>query len=246
MNDNFLYGINPVREALRNKRRAFELFVQLSASDHRISKIVALADESGIPVRRREKIDLERIANTQHHQGVVLRIPEFEYMSLDDFISKRDVDSPPMFLLLLDGIQDPQNLGAIIRSAACAGVNAVVIPRDRAAGVTPAVEKAAAGAVELLPVIQVTNMYQTIETLKGHGCWIFGLAPESATTIYQVDYDGHLALVIGAEANGIRPLVQKGCDSILSIPQYAGVASLNASVAAGIVLFEAARRRSLK
>jgi len=238
-----LYGINPVREALRNKRRAFELFVQIAGTDHRISKISQMAEELGIPVRRRDRSDLESLAGNSHHQGVVLRVPEFQYADIDVFLKSRD-PADPLFLLVLDGIQDPQNLGALIRSAACAGVHGVIIPKDRAAGITPAVEKASAGAVETVPVMQVTNIAQTIDLLKNSGCWIFGLDSGSAKTIYNADFSGNLAVVIGSEGDGIRPLVRKSCDGVLSIPQYGGVSSLNASVAGGIVLFEAARQRS--
>lgn len=243
MSDDILYGVNPVREALRGNRRAFELFVQTSGSDHRIAKIVALAEEKGVAVRRRERADLERLAGNSHHQGLVLRVAPFAYTDLDDFLAAPTGDAP-LFLLMLDGIQDPQNLGALIRSAACAGAQGVIIPKDRACGVTPVVEKASAGAVETLPVIQVTNLVQALERLKQAGCWAYGLAGEADKDIYQTDLRGNLVLVIGSEGEGMRPLVRKQCDGLLAIPQYGGVSSLNASVAGGIVLFEAARQRS--
>lgn len=244
MSDEILYGINPVREALRGNRRAFELFVQTSGSDQRIAKLAALAEEKGVPVRRRERPDLERLAGNSHHQGVVLRVAPFAYTDLHDFLAGRAGDEP-LFLLMLDGIQDPHNLGALIRSAACAGAQAVIIPKDRACGITSVVEKASAGAVETLPVIQVTNLAQALEQLKQAGCWSYGLAGEGGSTIYQTDLRGNLVLVIGNEGEGMRPLVRKQCDGLLAIPQYGGVSSLNASVAGGIVLFEAARQRSM-
>lgn len=243
MKPELLFGINPVREALRGNRRAFELFVQATATDQRIAKLASLAEEKGIPVRRRERADLERLANNPHHQGVVLLVAPFVYAELEEFLSNH-LESE-LFVLLLDSIQDPQNLGALIRSAACAGVQAVIIPKDRACGVTPVVEKASAGAVETVPLIQVTNLVQAIERLKQANCWVFGLAGEAKQDIYQADYRGHLALVVGNEGEGIRPLVRKQCDLLLSIPHYGGVASLNASVAGAIVLFEAARKRSM-
>ncbi len=243
MKPELLFGINPVREALRGNRRAFELFVQASATDQRITKLAALAEEKGIPVRRRERPDLERLANNPHHQGVVLLVAPFVYAELEEFLGNHGESE--LFVLLLDSIQDPQNLGALVRSAACAGVQAVIIPKDRACGITPVVEKASAGAVETVPLIQVTNLVQAIERLKQAGCWVFGLAGEAKQDIYQADYRGHLALVVGNEGEGIRPLVRKQCDLLLAIPHYGGVASLNASVAGGIVLFEAARKRSM-
>lgn len=244
MKQDILYGINPVREALRGSRRAFELFVQSSGPDQRIAKLAAMAEEQGIAVRRRERADLGSLAGTSHHQGVVLRVAPFAYLELDDFVSNHQKSDESFFVLVLDGIQDPQNLGALIRSAACAGMQGVVIPKDRACGVTPVVEKASAGAAETIPIIQVTNLVQALEQLKQAGCWVFGLAGESQKDIYQADYRGHLALVIGSEGEGIRPLVRKHCDLLLSIPHYGGVSSLNASVAGGVVMFEAARQRS--
>lgn len=244
MKDDILYGINPVREALRGNRKAFELYVQISGTDHRIAKLTALAEEQEIPVRRRERSDLERLAGNPHHQGVVLRVAPFMYSELEDILSNYKESNDTLFILVLDGIQDPQNLGALIRSAACAGVQAVIIPKDRACGVTPVVEKASAGAVETVPIIQVTNVIQALERLKQAGCWVFGLDGGATQNLYQSDFCGNLALVIGSEGEGIRALVRKHCDLLLAIPQYGGVSSLNASVAGGIVLFEAARQRS--
>ena len=243
MKEDILYGINPVREALRGNRKAFELFVQTGGTDQRIAKLATLAEEKGIAVRRRERADLERLAGNPHHQGVVLKVAPFVYAELEDFLANHQESEAGLFLLVLDGIQDPQNLGALIRSAACAGVQGVIIPKDRACGMTPVVEKASAGAVETIPVIQVTNLVQTLERLKQAGCWTFGLAGEANKNIYQADYRGNLALVVGSEGEGIRPLVRKHCDLLLAIPHYGGISSLNASVAGGIVLFEAARQR---
>lgn len=243
MKDDILYGINPVREALRGNRKAFELFVQIGGTDQRIAKLASLAEEKGIAVRRRERADLERLAGNPHHQGVVLKVAPFVYAELEDFLSNHQETEAGLFLLVLDGIQDPQNLGALIRSAACAGVQGVIIPKDRACGMTPVVEKASAGAVETVPVIQVTNLVQTLERLKQAGCWTFGLAGEANKDIYQADYRGNLALVVGSEGEGIRPLVRKHCDLLLAIPHYGGISSLNASVAGGVVMFEAARQR---
>ena len=243
MKEDILYGINPVREALRGNRKAFELFVQTGGTDQRIAKLATLAEEKGIAVRRRERADLERLAGNPHHQGVVLKVAPFIYAELEDFLANHQESEGGLFLLVLDGIQDPQNLGALIRSAACAGVQGVIIPKDRACGMTPVVEKASAGAVETIPIIQVTNLVQTLERLKQAGCWTFGLAGEANKDIYQADYRGNLALVVGSEGEGIRPLVRKHCDLLLAIPHYGGISSLNASVAGGIVLFEAARQR---
>lgn len=236
-----VFGINPVREALRAGRKAFELFAQTNPRDQRINQIAALADEAGIPVRRRERPDLDRLASSSHHQGVILRVALFVYTDLDDLLASIPQE-PPGLLLALDSIQDPQNLGALIRSAACAGVRAVIIPKERACGVTPAVERASAGAVETVPIVQVVNMAQALKRLKDNGFWVFGLDGESSDSIHHVVFNAATVLVVGNEGDGIRPLVRATCDHLVAIPHYGGVASLNASVAGGIALFEAARQ----
>lgn len=241
MKDELVFGVNPVREALRGSRGVFELYVQSTASDHRLEKILELAKERDVKVCKRDREDLTRMCGSSHHQGMVLKVAPFPYVDLDDIVAAIARAGTSGFLLILDGIQDPHNLGALIRSAACAGANGVVIPRDRACGVTPAAEKSSAGAVETIPVAQVTNVAQTLETLKKSGYWIYGLAGEAKQSVYDVKFSGNVALVIGSEGEGIRPLVRKQCDVVMSIPQYGGVGSLNASVAGGIALFEVAR-----
>lgn len=243
MKDEFVYGINPVMEALRGKRRAFELFIVAHEKERRVEKIVTLAAERGVPVRRRERDDLVRLCGTQHHQGVALRMEAFAYTDLDEIVTIWRKSSEPGLLLVLDSIQDPHNLGALVRSAACAGAHGVVIPRDRAAGVTATVEKASAGAVETIPVAQVTNLVQALQRLKDEGFWIYGTSDEASDSIYSQRMTGNIAIVIGSEGEGVRPLVRKSCDAMVSIPLKGGVNSLNASVAGGIVLFEIVRQR---
>ena len=242
MRDEFIYGINPVQEALRGKRRAFELFVARDANDRRIARLLEVASQHQVPVRQRGKEDLARLCGTVHHQGVVLRLEGFPYAELADVLAgcRRSEDA---LLLVLDSIQDPHNLGALIRSAACAGGSGVVIPRDRAAGVTAVVEKSSAGAVETIPIVQVTNLVQALTEIKSAGFWVFGAVGDAATSLYDRDLTGRVAMVVGAEGEGVRPLVRKNCDDLLSIPLKGGVASLNASVAGGIMLFEAVRQR---
>jgi len=249
MKDELVFGVNPVRETLAGTRAVFELNLQSSATDHRVAKILALAEERGVKVIRRERDDLTRMCGSSHHQGMALKVAPFVYGDLDDLVAAAADSGPAGFLLLLDGIQDPHNLGALIRSAACAGANGVIIPKDRACGITPAVEKAAAGAVETIPVAQVTNLVQALETLKKAGYWIYGLAGDAATPLHTVNFSGNVALVIGGEGEGIRPLVARQCDVLVSIPLYGGVESLNASVAGGIALFQVAlglRGKALK
>jgi 23S rRNA (guanosine2251-2'-O)-methyltransferase len=243
MKDEIIYGINPVLEALRGSRRAFELFVAGTTNDRRLEKLLKLAAEKGVAVRHREKRDIARLCATEHHQGVALRVEEFPYAELGYILEKWRTDGGSGLILVLDGVQDPHNLGALIRTAACAGCHGVVIPKDRAAGVTPTVEKASAGAVETIPISRVTNINQALLELKEAGFWIYGTTADTASSLYAQDFTGHIALVIGSEGEGLRPLVRKSCDVLISIPLQGGVESLNASVAGGVVLFEAVRQR---
>lgn len=243
MSDEMIYGMNPVLEALRGSRRAFELFVASGASDRRLEKLLKLAAEKSVTVRQREKRDLARLCGTEHHQGVALRVEGFPYADLADLLDNWRGAGTSGLVLVLDGIQDPHNLGALIRTAACAGANGVIIPRDRAAAVTPTVEKSSAGAVETIPIAQVTNIAQTLAELKEAGFWIYGASGESAEPVYGQNLTGNVALVIGSEGEGLRPLVRKMCDLLVSIPLQGGVSSLNASVAGGVLMFEVARQR---
>lgn len=241
MKGELIFGVNPVRESLQGTRGAYNLYVQTNASDHRVEKIIKLAEQRGVAVHRREKQDLTRMCASSHHQGIALEVEPFRYADLDDLCAAIAENGRSGFLLLLDGIQDPHNLGALIRSAACAGCDGVVIPKDRACGVTAAAEKASAGAAETVPVAQVTNITQSLAMLKECGFWIYGLAGESLQPVHEIKFSGNVVLVVGNEGEGIRPLVRKQCDVLMSIPQYGGVGSLNASVAGGIAMFEVAR-----
>jgi 23S rRNA (guanosine2251-2'-O)-methyltransferase len=243
LKEELIYGLNPVLEALRGNRRAFELFVAEGSSDRRMEKLRRLATEKHVPVRTREKKDITRICGSDHHQGVALKVEAFAYADLDDILTKNRESGKKGLLVVLDGIQDPHNLGALIRSAACAGAHGVIIPKDRAARITPAVEKASAGAVETVAVAQVVNVAQTLEELKSEGFWIYGAADSSGTSVYEQDFTGHTILVIGSEGEGIRPLVRRKCDVLMSIPMGGGISSLNASVAGGVILFEIVRQR---
>ena len=244
MKDEIIYGLNPVMEALRGSRRAFELFLAGTSNDRRFAKLLLLAKERDVPLRQREKSDLSRLCGTDHHQGVALRVEAFTYADLGDILSSCRESLESGLVVVLDGVQDPRNLGAIIRSAACAGAHGVVIPRDRAVGVTAVVEKASAGAVETIPVAQVANIAQTLEELKTEGFWIYGAVGEVSSSLYDQDFRGNVVVVIGGEGEGIRPLVRKKCDHLIAIPIRGGVNSLNASVAGGVILFEIVRQRN--
>ena len=243
MKDEIIYGINPVKEALRGSRRAFELFVASGSSDRRMEKILDQAADRSVPVRHRDKSDISRLCGTDHHQGVALRVESFPYTELDDLLDRWRESGEAGLLLVLDGVQDPHNLGALIRTAACAGAQGVIIPKDRAVGVTPTAEKSSAGASETIPVCRVANIAQCLEQLKAENFWIYGAADSASTSVYKQNFSGHVALVIGSEGEGIRPLVRKKCDHLMAVPLKGGVSSLNASVAGGVILFEIVRQR---
>ena len=246
MNIDYLYGIHPVREGLRGRRQPLELYVDENAGGQRLEELLTLAQTRGIPVRKRRRQDLDRLAGLPHHQGVVLSMQPFPYTELEDLIATWQASGTQGFFLLLDGITDPHNLGAILRNADGAGCQGVIIPRDRSCGITNVVDRVAAGAVEHLAVCQVTNLARTMELLKKSGFWIYGLAAgEGTQPLFSADLSGNLALVVGSEGEGLRQRTRELCDVLLEIPMAGGVASLNAASASAVALFEAVRQRSL-
>ncbi len=240
-----VYGINPVIEGLRGKlRQPLELLLARGAQGPRLAEVSRLAAEAGVPVRTRERVDLDRLAGHTHHQGVLLRVAPFAYGELDDLLVRARKQGEPPFLLVLDGVTDPHNFGAILRSADAAGCHGVIVARDRACPVTAVVEKTAAGALAHLPLCQVTNIARTLEELKQGGVWVYGLAGEAgAAPLHAIDFTGAVALVAGSEGEGLRPNVRKHCDGLVAIPMRGGVPSLNVSVAAAVAMFEVVRQR---
>jgi 23S rRNA (guanosine2251-2'-O)-methyltransferase len=232
-----LSGIHPVVEALRAKRALERLLVAQGAGGPRLQEIIDLARRAAIPVRFEPRAALDRLAGTSAHQGVVAMGAAQKYTDLDGL-------APCEMLVVLDGVEDPHNLGAIIRTAHAAGAGAVVIPERRAAGVTDVVAKAAAGAIEHLPVVRVTNINRALEELKQRGFWIYGLDERGAETYDQVEYASPAAVVLGGEGKGLHEQVRKHCDALVRIPVAGPISSLNVSVAAGVMLFEWRRRRS--
>jgi 23S rRNA (guanosine2251-2'-O)-methyltransferase len=230
-----LSGIHPVTEALRAGRPLDRVLVAQGAGGPRLQVIVDLARQAEVPVRFEPRAALDRVAGTPAHQGVV---------ALGAAKKFTDLDAVPAagILVVLDGIEDPHNLGAIIRTAHAAGAAGIVIPERRAAGVTDVVAKAAAGALEHLPVIRVTNINRTLEELKERGYWIYGLDERGAEDYDRVQFSTPTALVLGAEGKGLHEQVRKHCDVLVRIPMAGKISSLNVSVAAGIVLFEWKRR----
>lgn len=243
--DDLIYGIHPVREGLQGvRRRPLELFLLQGARAPRLLEVADLARRAGVPVRLRQKKDLDRLAGHGHHQGVILKVEPFAYLPLEDLLDRWRSSSRPAFFLVLDGITDPHNLGALIRSADAAGCHGVIVPRDRFCSITPVVDRASAGALEHIPVSQVVNLARALETLQKEGVWGFGLADQGDQSLYETDLTGDLALVVGSEGKGLRANVSRHCDQTLAIPMHGGVSSLNASVAAGVALFEVARQRA--
>ena len=237
-----IYGINAVAEALKARGRGFE-YVGIARERHdgRMQRLIEEGRRLGVPVRLLSRPDLERLAHSSNHQGVVAVASEKKYSDLDSILSTRR--SQHALVLVLDGIEDPQNLGAIIRTADAAGADGVVIPERRAAAISATVVKASAGAVEHLPIAKVTNIGRTLEELKSRNIWTVGL-DERASQVYDtLDYKMDCALVLGAEGKGLHDLVRKKCDFLISIPMLGKVPSLNVSVAAAVVLYEIARQR---
>jgi len=238
----YLYGINAVTEALKARGRAFE-WVGMAKERHdlRLQRLIEECRKIGIPVRFVQRTELDRMAGNAAHQGVVAVTSAKQYNDLDDVIaSKRGQYS---LIVVLDGVEDPHNLGAILRTADAAGANGVIIPERRAAAVTGTVTKASAGASEHLPIAKVTNIARTIEELKDRNVWTVGLDERGPQTYDALDYKMDCALVLGAEGKGLHDLVKKKCDFLVSIPMLGKVPSLNVSVAAGVVLYEIVRQR---
>lgn len=230
-------GVHPVREALRAGRPLDKVLVAKGACGPRIQEIVDLCRARLIPVRFEPRDALDRAAKGAAHQGVIAFVAAHEYVDLAAVLPGADL------VVVLDGIEDPHNLGAIIRSANAAGASAVVVPERRSAPLTETVERAAAGALEYLPVARVTNISRALETMKASGFWIYGLDERGAEAYDAVAFSTPTALVLGAEGRGLHEHVKKHCDFLVRIPMSGAVSSLNVSVAAGIVLFEWRRRR---
>jgi 23S rRNA (guanosine2251-2'-O)-methyltransferase len=243
MKNEILYGIHPVEEALRAGRRRFdEIFLVSQRPSKRLQAIEDSAALKNIPLQRVSDARLSRLSEEAPHQGVAARVGRFPLVNLASLISGEQIAAGGRLLVLLDSIVDPHNLGAIIRTALGVGVEAVIIPKNRAAGPTPTVSKASAGALEHIRLIEVTNLAEAIKTLKSSGWWVYGMVHSAGDSVFSKDLTGMVAIVIGGEERGIRPLVKQNCDFLLTIPQQGQVTSLNASVAAAVVMFEVYRQ----
>jgi len=240
----YLYGINPIREALQGTgREPLELLVASGEHSDRLDDLISRAKENGLKINLCERRELDRLAGHSRHQGVLLALTPFKYVTFNDLLQNWQQSAETAFFLFLDGITDPHNFGAILRSAEVAGCRAVIVAKDRSCPVSAVVEKTAAGALSHLAVCQVTNLSRTLDQLKGAGVWCYGLAgDEGAQDLFSTNLQGNLALVIGSEGKGLRPNIRNHCDALLSIPMAGRINSLNASVAAGIALFEVVRQ----
>ena len=250
MSETWIVGINPVAGALANDpARVRELLVEQGARNPRVAELVIEAKRLGVKVHARSRASLDKLAGPAHHQGVVANYAAPAAKSEHDLAALLEADDA--LFLVLDGVTDPHNLGACLRSAAAAGVTAVIAPKDRAVGITPVVRRASAGAVERVPLVEVTNLARALRELKDAGVWLTGLAGDAATSLYDVDLSGKAALAMGGEGDGLRRLTREACDRLARIPMPGGssgngVESLNVSVATGVALFEAVRQRGGK
>ena len=237
-----LYGAHSVFEALKSgKREIFEIYTASDRETKKLAHIFDMALEKNVAVKKLSADKIKSLGQTGRHQNVAARVSPYPYAAL--LCQKKTASGRLPFYLMLDHILDPQNLGAILRTALCAGIDQVIIPKDRSAGATPAVSRASAGALEHVHLARVTNLVNTIKELKQADFWVMGLDREANDMIYTMDLTVPLCIVIGGEDLGVRPLVKKCCDALISIPQIGTFNSLNASVASAVVLYEAVRQR---
>ena len=236
-----IYGVNSVFEALRARARPIERIIIAEGVRHqRLQELVHTARQAGVPVQREPRAALDRLTGGANHQGVLAVVAAVRYADADELIEKAAAQT---IFVLLDGIEDPHNLGAIIRTAECAGAAAVILPERRSAQLTETVVKTSAGATEYLPIARVQNLVSFAEKLTKHGYWVVGVESSAEKDYTSQDYSGRLALVFGAEGRGLSRLLRERCDFVVSVPMGGHIGSLNVSVAVGVVLFEAVRQR---
>jgi 23S rRNA (guanosine2251-2'-O)-methyltransferase len=242
-----LTGIHAVKEALEAQRPIDRIAIAKGRQDTRIEEIVQLARKQGVSVRFEDRGQLDRMANAKDHQGVVALAAARAPGTLEDILAAANATPSQMGLIvLLDGVEDPHNLGAIIRTALAAGANGVVVPERRAAGLTDTVARASAGALAHLPIAKVTNLVRAMEELKEAGYWLVGLDEDGEKNYTEVDYTSPIGIVLGGEGKGLHDLTKKRCDFVVKLPTTGPVKSLNVSVATGVVLFEALRQRHVR
>ncbi len=239
-------GRNSVLELLESQKDINKIFITKGERHGSINKIIAIAKEKGIILVEKDKRQMDEIAQNQNYQGVIAIVPPYEYCEIEDILEVAKERKEEPFVLILDGIEDPHNLGSIIRTAETAGVHGVIIPKRRAASVNSTVNKASAGAVQHMKIARVTNISDAIQKLKDEGLWICGTDINTEKYYYNQDLTGALGIVIGNEGTGMSDKVRKNCDFLVKIPMKGKIESLNASVSAGIVIYESVKQRLLK
>lgn len=242
MSKEFIAGRNPVLEALRSDREINKIWIAEGAQKGPVQQIIKKAKEKNVLVQFVPKQKIDQMSE-ENHQGIVASVAAYDYAELDDLFTNAEKSGEEPFFLILDEIEDPHNLGSIMRTADAVGVHGIIIPKRRAVGLTAAVAKASTGAIEYIPVVRVTNLSRTIDELKERGVWIAGTDAKGADDYRQFDGNMPLGLVIGSEGKGIGRLIREKCDFLIQLPMAGRVTSLNASVAAGVLMYEVYRRR---
>lgn len=242
-----IYGLHAVSSLLaKHPERVQKLHVQKGRDDKRMQAIISVAKDHGVIVEYVGKDKLDTLSEEHNHQGIIASCSPSESYQENDIPSFLEGLTKPAFLLILDSVQDPHNLGACIRTADAAGVDMIIMPKDKAVGITPVVRKVACGAAETLPVVSVTNLARTMRLLQDAGIWLYGAAGEAEADIYNTDLTGPIAVVMGAEGKGLRQLTRQHCDGLIRIPMAGSVSSLNVSVATGVCLYEVVRQRQAR
>ena len=242
--DDKIFGTNPVFEALNSGREIDKILILEGARHSRLAQIISLAKKRGIQYSTTNRKKLDELSENGNHQGVIAFAAAHEYSSVEDILKLAESRGEVPFVIIAEGLSDPHNLGSIIRTANASGAHGVIIPKNRSVGLTATVAKVSAGALEYTPVARVTNISSTIDDLKKQGVWVAGTALEGSVMHYDADLTGALAIVIGSEGAGLSRLVREKCDFLVRIPMLGQAESLNASVAAGVLMYEAVRQRS--
>lgn len=241
--ENLLEGRNALQEAISGGRAVDKVYIAEGSTDRALARLAALAKQAGAVVVETDRRKLDMMSATGAHQGVIAQVAQHNYATIDDIFARAEQSGQPPLIVICDELSDPHNLGAIMRTAECAGAHGVIIPKRRSVGLTAVVGKASAGAIEYMPVARVSNITATMEELQKRGVWIYGTAADGASDLYHTDLTGPAAIVIGSEGDGMSRLVSEKCDFKVSIPMQGNISSLNASAAAAIMLYEAVRQR---
>lgn len=244
MSEEWIVGKNPVIEALRSGRTINKIWIAEGVNKNQMGPVFSLAKEQGVIITTANRKKLDQLSNTENHQGVIASVAAYDYVEVDDMLARAKQRNEVPFLLILDELEDPHNLGSILRTADAVGAHGVIIPKRRSVTLTATVAKSSAGAIEYVPVARVTNLVRTIEELKQQGIWIAGTDASAKQDFREGDFSMPIALVIGSEGKGISRLVRENCDFLYSLPMVGHVTSLNASVAAALLMYEVYRARN--